>query len=806
MRSPLWLQWLKNSSKNRQPRRGKPNRNKMRVPLILEALEERLTPNATYNVTTTTDFAFASVNNNTGAITASGNPTAIGQVTLRSAIQAANNTSSGVGTPNTINLPDGTYDLTTGTAGTGGTAELAIAPDATNQNTVIQGTSEAGTIINQTVAGARIFDIDLPSGGNVVSSYSNLTIEGGSVTDGGGAVLFGGGTGDQATFTSVDFLNNKVTGTATNAPGGAINDAGGDLIITNSTFDGNTVGTVGTTNLGSGSGAIDLFPLIDSTLTITGTTFINNKAAASASNEGGGAIRAETNGQTVTVNISSSSFINNQITSGGASGGGAIYMPSGSLTVNDTNFSGNQITASGVGEDAGGAVYFGGSSLTANFDRFVGNSTAKAGAGNEIDFNAGNAGTANIEDDWWGHNTGPASGDNVKTNPAGALAPTHWLVLSNNANPAAINVGDASTLTADFIHDNTGADVSALDPDATHRFPAFIELVVNYGAPVDGTLSNQQTTIQSGGTATATFTATTIGNGSSSVTVDGVTVTADISVDAPTPVLTSINPTSATVGDPDTTITLTGSSFIDGSTANFNGTPLTTTFVSATELMAVIPAADLTTAGMDSITVVTAGPGGGTSAGQTFTVNNPAPILTTISPTSATAGDNYTTITLVGSGFVSDSTADFNGAPLATTFVSATELTAVIPTADLTTAGMDSITVVNAGPGGGTSLGQTFTINPAPTLTSINPTSATAGDNDTTITLTGTDFANGFTADFNGVALATTFVSATELTAVIPTADLTTAGPDAITVVNPGPGGGTSAPQTFTIKPVPSRR
>jgi uncharacterized repeat protein (TIGR01451 family) len=57
-------------------------------------------------------------------------------------------------------------------------------------------------------------------------------------------------------------------------------------------------------------------------------------------------------------------------------------------------------------------------------------------------------------------------------------------------------------------------------------------------------------------------------------------------------------------------------------TANFNGTPLTTTYVSATSLTAVIPAADLTATGSNPITVVNAAPGGGTSAAQTFTVNN----------------------------------------------------------------------------------------------------------------------------------------------------------------------------------------
>ncbi len=1154
MRSTFWLQWLKTSFKHRQSRRGKPVRRSKRVHLNLEALEERITLNATYTVTTTTDFAFTAVNDANGVITAGAG---VGQVSLRSAIQAANDTPSASGTPNIINLPNGTYNLTTGAGDTGSdnsTAELGIAPDASNPvnlDTMIVGTSQSGTVINQTVANARVFDIDFNSNGNIQFSASNLTIEGGSDTMGGGGVLFGGGTGDQATFASVLFTNNSVPTSNTNAPGGAISDAGGDLIITNSTFDSNTVGTVGTTNLGSGSGAIDLFPAIDSTLTITGTTFINNQAAASESDQGGGAIRAETNGNNVTVNISGSNFINNEITSGDSTGGGAIYMPSGSLTVNDTNFSGNQITTSGAGVDGGGAIYFGGSSLTANFDRFVGNSTANAGAGNEIDFNADNGGTVNIEDDWWGSNSGPASGDNVQTNPTAALAPTHWLVLSNSANPTSIPDGGTSNLTADFIHDNTGADVSAMDPDATHSFPAFIGLAVTYGVPVDGTLSNEQTTIQSGGTATATYTGTTVGAGSSSVTVDGVTVTADVMVTGnPVPTLTSVSPSSATLGSPDTVVTLTGTGFINGSTAGFDGIPIATTFVSATELFAVIPAADLTTAGMDSITVVTGGPGGGTSGSQTFTVNptptvqftmgsetvnesagtfsipvtltgapptfsnstfasgfnlpeflafdaagnlyvadlgdgtvskvtpagvvtlfasgfnepiglafdaagnlyvanagsgtvseasstgvvNPIPFasgfseptglafdaagnlyvadagagtvskvtpggvvspfasgfsepaglafdaagnlyvanfsssgdavskvtpggvvspfasgfkqpdglafdaagnlyvasgdavskvtpagvvstfatgfnqtdglafdaagnlyvadngdgamsevstavtvpftlggtavsgvdysgvspsplvfapgqntvdvtgtlmndpgpaqtltftlgtpssnaalggvaantltigepptLTSISPTSATADDNDTTITLTGTGFVNGSTADFNGAPITTTFVSATELTAVISAADLATAGSDPITVVTAGPGGGTSNSQTFTINPAPALTSINPTSATAGDNDTTITLTGMNFVSGFTTVFRGVALVTTFVSATELTAVIPASDLTTAGMDSITVVTPG--GGASNSQAFTINQAPT--
>ena len=220
----------------------------------------------------------------------------------------------------------------------------------------------------------------------------------------------------------------------------------------------------------------------------------------------------------------------------------------------------------------------------------------------------------------------------------------------------------------------------------------------------------------------------------------------------------------------------------------------------------VVPAADLTTAGMFPITVVNASPGGGTSNILTFTVNNPAPTLTSISPTGVLVGSPDTTITLIGTGFVGTSTAEFNGTPIATTYHSATDLTAVVPAADLTSVSMDSITVVNAAPGGGTSGAQTFTVSPlplAPTLTSISPNSATVGDPDTTITLSGTNFVGNSTADFNGTPIATAFDSPTELTAVIPAADLTSASVDSITVVTPAPGGGTSAAQTFTVNPAP---
>jgi hypothetical protein len=92
---------------------------------------------------------------------------------------------------------------------------------------------------------------------------------------------------------------------------------------------------------------------------------------------------------------------------------------------------------------------------------------------------------------------------------------------------------------------------------------------------------------------------------------------------------------------------------------------------------------------------------------------NPSPTLTSISPTSTAAGSATTTLTLIGTSFITSSTVNWNGSALTTTYGSSTSLTATVPTANLITAGTSSVTVVNPTPGGGTSGGQTFTITSA---------------------------------------------------------------------------------------------
>ena len=101
------------------------------------------------------------------------------------------------------------------------------------------------------------------------------------------------------------------------------------------------------------------------------------------------------------------------------------------------------------------------------------------------------------------------------------------------------------------------------------------------------------------------------------------------------------------------------------------------------------------------------------------------PTISSLNPTCAASGGAQFTLTVNGTNFVSTSTVNWNGAALATTFVSSTQLTATVPAALIATAGTASITVVN--PCGGTSTGMTFTIANAPVITSPLTACGTVG-------------------------------------------------------------------------------
>jgi hypothetical protein len=79
----------------------------------------------------------------------------------------------------------------------------------------------------------------------------------------------------------------------------------------------------------------------------------------------------------------------------------------------------------------------------------------------------------------------------------------------------------------------------------------------------------------------------------------------------------------------------------------------------------------------------------------------------------------------------------------------------------------------------------TILVNPALALSSILPTSGSYGSAATTITLNGTGFALNTIVQLNGTTIASSFLSPTQMTAVIPASFFEQTQPGAITVTNP---------------------
>lgn len=279
----------------------------------------------------------------------------------------------------------------------------------------------------------------------------------------------------------------------------------------------------------------------------------------------------------------------------------------------------------------------------------------------------------------------------------------------------------------------------------------------------------------------------------------------------PVPVITAISPASVIAGDPTFILTVTGTDFISSSTIKWNGTVLTTTYVSATQLTATVSASLIASAGTANITVFNGTPGGGTSNAVIFTIGtiatNPVPSVSSLSPASVTAGAASFTLTVNGTNFIGSSTINWNGTPLTTTFISSLQLTATVSNTLVTTLGIAPVTVITPAPGGGASNSLPFTItavgnNPVPTLVSISPSSVTAGASTFTLTVTGSNFINSSTVKWNGSPLTTTYISGTQLTATVNSSLVGAAGTAGVTVFTTVPGGGTSGIINFTINPI----
>ena len=201
------------------------------------------------------------------------------------------------------------------------------------------------------------------------------------------------------------------------------------------------------------------------------------------------------------------------------------------------------------------------------------------------------------------------------------------------------------TLTAEFPADsNFTTSTSAGVPVTVTQTPSSLTwaqpAAMEYGTPLSVTQLNATSSV-AGAITYAPASGTVLLPGTTPVTATfvptdtfdyaGATANNTITVNAPT--LVGISPSGAKLGDANTTITVNGQGLVQGAVVEWNGTALSTTWVSLNQLTAIIPSSLLTTTGTGTITVVD--PNKIAVAGlQTFTV--------TASPATASASAQAT--------------------------------------------------------------------------------------------------------------------------------------------------------------------
>lgn len=181
------------------------------------------------------------------------------------------------------------------------------------------------------------------------------------------------------------------------------------------------------------------------------------------------------------------------------------------------------------------------------------------------------------------------------------------------------------------------------------------------------------------------------------------------------------------------------------------------------------------------------------SANELDAAPSSVPTITSVTPPFVYVGSS-TTLSVVGTGFTSDSKVRWDNTTLTTQFVTTTELRAVLDTtfADL---GAHSLTVFS--PNGASAAFAVDASNPVPDVIEVTPTSIAVQSTGFNIGLYG-HFVPSSVAVIGTEQLPSFYSDQTLLFVTIPATHLSTPGVLQIGAFNPGPGGGYS-PTTASI-------
>jgi N-acetylneuraminic acid mutarotase len=216
----------------------------------------------------------------------------------------------------------------------------------------------------------------------------------------------------------------------------------------------------------------------------------------------------------------------------------------------------------------------------------------------------------------------------------------------------------------------------------------------------NGTTPTASSTVYSGPiTVSSTETLEAIATASGYSTSPVATAVYTINIPSnPVPVLGNLSPAFTSAGGAAFTLAVTGTGFTTASTVYWGTSALSTTYESATQLSAQVPAADIATGGITAVvTVLTPAPGGGTSNSFQFEVDSASgttgPTFTSTTATVA-AGSTATYPVTLPSDVSSVSVTCLNLPTGATCSYSSTAGTVSIATSSTTPTGTYQVTVV----------------------------------------------------------------------------------------------------------------
>ncbi|NQX02985.1 IPT/TIG domain-containing protein, partial [bacterium] len=262
--------------------------------------------------------------------------------------------------------------------------------------------------------------------------------------------------------------------------------------------------------------------------------------------------------------------------------------------------------------------------------------------------------------------------------------------------------------------------------------------------------------------------------------------------------LDSVDVTGLAQGLSNRSLVLTGAGFKPGATLTFSNSGITLASLavnSTTRMTAVVNVAASATPGPVTLTVNNLD-GGSDSLAAAFTVSA-RPVIASVTPAARAAGSQNGQLVIDGSHFQAGATVGISGSgvTLSNLAVLSGTLTARIDLATAASAGSRDLIVSN--PDGGT-LTQVaaFTVNAAPTLASLSPSTRAVGLQGQSLVLTGSYFQAGAQVAFSGSGITVTGVSVDSPTQLTVLADLDSAatpGPRDVTVSQPDGGSVTLA-------------